>query len=330
MTVALFLAEKTPLLVGSLLVAMIGLMIYPIIHFASRVWTRSLSFVVLLVFVAIIASQQQWRRKPDAVQAKETGNASRPIDGQAADRPVAPPRAPVLTNATEKRQQKTKPAQSQEQKNSGGNNNQQQQSNSGGVNIQQQSSGSHSPNQTMVNSPGGVQAGGDVIIAADRRLIHTMTLKVSVETETETSPPTEDETDAGLQSAVALFSEKTRIRFVSDWLIHRRQVTPTRKTISFIYTPETPTEIIGRDIDFLGKIDMLVVNYKDIFELEKFDTRHGYTSFEATVTVNGVAVAQITASSANGYLNNGPAQLNVARTFQMAPNVYAAAVSRQQ
>lgn len=44
--------------------------------------------------------------------------------------------------------------------------------------------------QTMINSPGGIQAGGNVTVNADRRFIQTLILKVVMELETAPTPVT--------------------------------------------------------------------------------------------------------------------------------------------
>ena len=44
------------------------------------------------------------------------------------------------------------------------------------------------PIQNMINSPGGIQAGGNVTITSDRRVINSMMLRVTVEAETRECP----------------------------------------------------------------------------------------------------------------------------------------------
>ncbi len=124
--------------------------------------------------------------------------------------------------------------------------------------ITQQSTGAKSPNQTMIGSPGGVQAGGDVTVASDKRIIQSIILRVYIETDTQprkVTGPSDADTSAGLQSAVALFTKnRDRIRFVTDYQFKDRQISETRRRLSFTYTPETPEQIVGKEISFLTSI----------------------------------------------------------------------------
>ena len=185
--------------------------------------------------------------------------------------------------------------------------------------------------QTMINSPGGIQAGRDVIISADRRLIQTMVLRVFVETETPDAEPGDVQTDVGLGSVVALFTrDKTRIRFESDFRVTDQQVSRNRRRVGFVYSPETPTDILGKDVNFLATIDVLAVNRAEIFQSEKFDTSNDKTRFSCSVFVNGVNVATVDAGvQPPGALQKGQVNLDVAAAFANALHVYAAAVSRQ-
>lgn len=56
----------------------------------------------------------------------------------------------------------------------------------------------------MINSPGGIQAGGNVTVNADRRFIQTLMLKVVMELETAPSTVTKpgDPTEHGLWARI--------------------------------------------------------------------------------------------------------------------------------
>jgi hypothetical protein len=182
----------------------------------------------------------------------------------------------------------------------------------------------------MINSPGSVQAGRDVVIAADRRLIQSIRLYVSIETETTAAAVSDPQTDVGLGSVVALFTrDKTRIRFASDFKIVDHQRTSTRRRLSFVYEPETPIEVLGKPVGFLGTIDALVVNYAEIFQTERFDTQNERTEFHCAVVVNGIPIAELRAAvQPPGTLSRGQANLQVADVFGRIPDAYTAAVSR--
>jgi len=199
------------------------------------------------------------------------------------------------------------------------------------LHIEQQSTGSDSPNQAMIGSPGSVQAGRDVNITSDKRIIQSIALRVYIETDTQPSKPTgpsDADTSAGLQSAVALFTASERIRFVSDWLVKDRQASETRRRLSFLYNPETQEQILGKEISFLSSISIFAVNYKDLATNLKFAFSTN-TVLHADVIVNGVPVAVIDAREAQpGALAGGQANLNVAEAFGNAPAVYSRVVAR--
>lgn len=187
-----------------------------------------------------------------------------------------------------------------------------------------------SVSQTMINSPGGVQAGRDVIIAADRRLIRSIQLRVSIETQTGTTQFADPQTDVGLGSVIALFTrDKTRVRFVSDFRVVDHQRAPNRRRLSFVYEPESPTDILGKPIEFLASVEVLAVSYAEIFQTERFDTNNDATEFHCVVVVNGIPIAEIRSGvQPPGTLNQSQANLQVASVFSRIPETYAAVVSR--
>lgn len=187
-----------------------------------------------------------------------------------------------------------------------------------------------SVNQTMINSPGGIQAGRDVVITADRRLIQSIRLYVSIETETATTAVSDPQTDVGLGSVIALFTrDKTRIRFASDFKVVDHQLAPNRRRLSFVHEPETPTEILGKPVGFLGTIDVLAVNYAEIFQTERFDTQNERTELHYSVVVNGIPIAEIRVGvQPPGTLGRGQANFQVADVFGRIPDAYTAMVSR--
>lgn len=186
------------------------------------------------------------------------------------------------------------------------------------------------PVQTMVNSPGGIQATGNVTVNSDRRVINSMTVRVTVETETPPKDPGEAGTDAGLQSVIGLFTaDKTRIRFATDFMIRDQQVSATKRRLMFTYAPETPEQVLGKPVDFLASIDVLGVNYGEIFGMEKFDTSKTKSQIQFVVSINGIPVATINTDVAPGVFSQGQANMSVAEAFKAIPAVYEAAVARR-
>jgi hypothetical protein len=188
----------------------------------------------------------------------------------------------------------------------------------------------NTPKQTIINSPGAIQAGRDVVIASDKRIIQSVSLRAFIETDTAPTAISEPQTDVGLQSVIALFTDnKTRIRFNSDWNVVDHQVGVTRRRLSLVYAPETPNEILGKDISYLASITLLAVNYEEIFNIEHFDTSADHTRLHVDVVVNGISVAGIDIGvQPSGILNHGQANTSVAEQFGNIPAVYASVVSR--
>jgi hypothetical protein len=180
--------------------------------------------------------------------------------------------------------------------------------------------------QTMTDSPGGMQAARDIIIQSDRRLINSLVLRVSTEIE---GKVTSGGTHAGLGSALGLFTQdKTRFRFATDYMIHDQQASPTTRQLNFVYTPETPSEILGREIHFLNSIKVLVVNYADIFRALKFATNQESVTLQLTVELNGLAAGTIRSVASPGVLSSGQATVDVSELFRHVPLSYEKAVSR--
>lgn len=186
------------------------------------------------------------------------------------------------------------------------------------------------PNQTMINSPGGIQAGGDVHLHADRRIVNTMSIRVTIETETPPTPPRESGTDFGLGSVFAIFTkDKTRIRFATDFTVTDHWVSESRRKLVFNYTPETPSEILGKPIEYLASVDVVTVNYTDLLKMMKFDTTLSPSDMNFAITVNGVIVGTIRMEAPPGRLANGQVSFNSADVFAQIPTAYERAVARQ-
>ena len=186
------------------------------------------------------------------------------------------------------------------------------------------------PTQTMINSPGAIQAGGNVTISSDRHLIHSMTLRVTIETTTPSTAPNEAGTDAGLQSIIGLFTkDKTRIRFATNFTLQDQQVSETNRRLTFTYTPETPEEILGKPVEHLSLIDVLAVNYSEIFQIKKFDTALTPSVFQCAISVNGILVGSLKTDVPPGTFTKGQANLVVAPAFEGIPARYENAVARR-
>lgn len=194
--------------------------------------------------------------------------------------------------------------------------------------LRQPSGEQQRPKQSIINSPGAIQAGRDVIISADPQLVRSIELRIAVESTTTSAEPGPETFDWGLGSVVAFFTkDKQRFRFTSDMRVFDQQVAETRRRLRFVYTPLDPIQILGRPITLLETFDVLAVNYIDIFQTEKFDTSLGATSFECSIVLNGLPIAQVRVDiQPTGLLNKEQATLNVAETFTAIPASYKTAI----
>lgn len=179
--------------------------------------------------------------------------------------------------------------------------------------------------QTIINSPGAMQAGRDIIISADPKLIRSIELRISVEASTQKSPPGPEQYDFGLGSVVALFtSANERIRFVSDAKVYDQQISETRRRVRFVYQPEDPATIQGRPVEVLGMVRVLAFNFSEIFKTIGFDANGAETIIECGVVLNGIPMMNIkTPTDANASLNERQANMSVADGFGRIPSAYS-------
>jgi len=181
----------------------------------------------------------------------------------------------------------------------------------------------------MINSPGGIQVAGDLTLARDKRLIQSVVLEIRVKQETPPKKTSDPETDVGLQSAIALFTgDSQRIRFVTDYRIVDQQLSPTMRCLTFTYTPETPEQMLGKEVAFLERIDKLVANYAEIFRTVGFATGGEPTALDLAVRLNGIeVVAEKGGFDATGSLARGQVAFEVGPLFQRIPEVYEGKIS---
>lgn len=187
------------------------------------------------------------------------------------------------------------------------------------------------PSQIMLNSPGGIQAGRDVVISGDAQLIRSIELHLSIETTTASTPTGPEKFDWGLGSVVALFTiDKRRFRFVSDLRVHYQQVAENRRRLRMVYSPETPPEILGQPIAILGGVEVLAANFSEILRKTHFETSLGQTVVECGVILNGIPIGRVSVDVPPGHLNKGQADMVVVAAFSQIPQAYRSATERRQ
>jgi len=154
-------------------------------------------------------------------------------------------------------------------------------------------------------------------------IIQSLELHVFVNIKTLESQATDRETSAGLSNAIALFAkDKTRYRFVTDFRFTIQQITPTVKRIEFIYRPEDPVQILGKQIDFLENMEKFVCNYQTFLRKVNITDNLGST-VNINVFVNGIDVITLRDLNCNaGVLSGGQAALSINDSFKKIPERY--------
>ncbi len=183
--------------------------------------------------------------------------------------------------------------------------------------------------QLMVNSPAGVQALGDVTILRDPPIIHSVVLHLWFD-QTRESPVAEPQTDVGWQIAVGFLTpDQHLVRFVSNWQITDHQFELLTRRLSFVLEPETPTDILGKDIAEFAKFDMLAVNLAEIFRAEHFAQDTAPVRTGIAIFINGIEVVHEEGPfDSSGALVIGKSTYHLASTFAKIPQVFAAKTAR--
>lgn len=155
--------------------------------------------------------------------------------------------------------------------------------------------------------------------------IRTLELRIELDIPTASSGVEQKGSSVGLAVPIALFdAQKTRYRFVNldhqfgDW-----QVQPTIHRFEFVCTPETPTELLGHQINFLAGMEVLGINYADfIRQALHAPLGDGDIRFHLNVLVNGLEVVNETRTAPVHVLTEGMATMNVASAFRGIDSVY--------
>lgn len=193
------------------------------------------------------------------------------------------------------------------------------------------------PSQTMINSPGGIQAGGNVTVNADRRFIQTLMLRVVMELETAPSPvtkPGDPTMNMAFGPGVGLFTQDaTLYRLASEGQFKGEQIAPTLRRYTFVYKPESEEQLLGKPIELLATVDRLGINATGFLEMvggrsEQTLGRAG-ASVDFTLFTNGVPVATGRGLvKPTGALATGEMTMNVRDAFAQIPAKYSTVASR--
>ncbi len=186
-----------------------------------------------------------------------------------------------------------------------------------------------SPVQMMVNSPGGIQALGNVTIASDQRLIHTLELHVALDLETTRADVSGEKRDFGLTSFVALFArDGKRFRFESDATIRDEQISADVRRLRFVYRPENPSDMLGKPVAWLASMVAFGVDYSEILNIKQIGVEDAASRLLCRVLVNGVPVGQLQTAIPKGAISRRGLSWTAEKVFAEMPNVYNEALSR--
>ena len=155
------------------------------------------------------------------------------------------------------------------------------------------------------------------------------TLELYIEFDIPTAPSKTDQraSSVGLTAPVAFFdSQKARYRFANlDYQFGDWQMRPTLHRFEFICRPETPTELVGRQIGFLTNMEVLAINYSEfIREALHVPLGEGDVRVQVRVLVNGIEVVNETRNTTVRVLTGGQATLDITRAFGNIESVYKA------
>lgn len=159
-------------------------------------------------------------------------------------------------------------------------------------------------------------------------VIESLELHVTIEAPTPTRPVAPVEVKDGPESVVTVFMEdRTQIRFVSDGKIHDEQAQPTRRRLTFVYRPAEAAPLVGREIELLRSIQVMAVDYREIFRKVEFAADDQPTRLRLAVSLNGVEASGLAdQAGAPGLLAGTQAVLDISEAFADLPARYAAAL----
>jgi len=155
-------------------------------------------------------------------------------------------------------------------------------------------------------------------------VINSLEIYVDLDEITENRELTEKETSAGIQSVVGLFtSDGTRFRFVTDFQFSYQQISQNIRRAMFIYTPEEPTKILGRNIEFLETMGKFAFNYIDFIDPIGFNRNNTNHMISISILLNGTKVVSLeNIGITDGKLYTGQLVHNVSDAFENISQKY--------
>jgi hypothetical protein len=136
-----------------------------------------------------------------------------------------------------------------------------------------------------------LQVSGDLIVQG-KRPIESISMMVTLESDTSSNQVEELMSSSGVGVTAAIFTDdKTRIRFLAqDRAVKSGQISQNKRIMTCLLTPEAPSDILGKNIDFLKTVHTFVVRFSDYPDV------HGWPKDEPrkmklAITINGIEAA---------------------------------------
>lgn len=149
--------------------------------------------------------------------------------------------------------------------------------------------------------------------SADDNIIRDIKFKIILDIPLVEGASFKEKKDFGLANAVALFSkDEIRYRFVSDYKLSWSRSESSLQRLELNYAPETPEQILGKDVTILKDIRTLKVNFSEIIKTTnlKID-RDKLAIFKWTIFLNGIPRLINDSEVLGSVLTDGQAKLEI-------------------
>ena len=163
------------------------------------------------------------------------------------------------------------------------------------------------------------------------KIISSLEFRMFVDEITPSSSLTDKETSAGIQSVVGLFDvSNTRYRFVTDFQFSVQQIQKNRRRVSFVYKPEEPYQVLGKNIDLLSKVSVFAFDFSKIPEIFGEPTTEKTFLVTCFMYLNGVQISIFDDYSLpKGRLYKGQVDIPVSSQFVNIEKKYSEYIDKE-
>lgn len=151
---------------------------------------------------------------------------------------------------------------------------------------------------------------------SETEVVRSLELRITIEAAQPDGPASTGAAADGAPNVVTLvMADRTQLRFVNDAGFSDERVGADRRRLSFVYRPESPEGLLGRDVAVLGAVEVMAVDYREVFRRVGFALDEEPTTLTLTVVVNGAAAGALEQRGAPGLLGGMRAILDVSEAF---------------